>query len=192
MAGAGPTTETAAAGGGGWSAGNLQFMELAIEQARKAGRQLEVPVGCVIVEDGCVIGSGHNTTNRTRNGTRHAELEAIDEILASRPGQGSQLDLSRCTLYVTCEPCIMCAGALSIVRIGRVVYGCSNDKFGGCGSVLRIHEAGCGSCGGGHGPGATFPCEGGLMAEEGIELLRSFYASGNPKAPHPHRTIVQP
>eukprot|EP00192_Tetraselmis_astigmatica_P015336 CAMPEP_0117673322 /NCGR_PEP_ID=MMETSP0804-20121206/14408_1 /TAXON_ID=1074897 /ORGANISM="Tetraselmis astigmatica, Strain CCMP880" /LENGTH=170 /DNA_ID=CAMNT_0005482047 /DNA_START=106 /DNA_END=619 /DNA_ORIENTATION=+ len=111
MAGAGPTTETAAAGGGGWSAGNLQFMELAIEQARKAGRQLEVPVGCVIVEDGCVIGSGHNTTNRTRNGTRHAELEAIDEILASRPGQGSQLDLSRCTLYVTCEPCIMCAGA---------------------------------------------------------------------------------
>ena len=56
--------------------------------------------------------------------------------------------VSRCELYVTCEPCIMCAGALSLLGFKRVIYGCPNDKFGGCGSVLDIHVKGCGSCSG--------------------------------------------
>mmetsp|Transcript_35455 Transcript_35455/g.63239 ORF Transcript_35455/g.63239 Transcript_35455/m.63239 type:complete len:132 (-) Transcript_35455:350-745(-) len=129
-------------------------------------------------------------TNTTRNGTRHAEFEAIDEVLRGWQGEPSQLDLSRCRLYVTCEPCIMCAAALALVNIGSVVYGCSNDKFGGCGSVLDISSQGCGTCGGSHEPGAAYSCRAGLLAEEAIELLRRFYISGNPKAPRPHRPVL--
>ncbi|GJN31324.1 hypothetical protein PR202_gb19710 [Eleusine coracana subsp. coracana] len=121
------------------------FMELALEQAKFALDNLEVPVGCVIVEDGKVISSGSNRTNATRNATRHAEMEAIDVLL--REWQGMGLDqpqvaekFARCDLYVTCEPCIMCATALSILGIREVYFGCANDKFGGCGSIMSLHE----------------------------------------------------
>lgn len=96
-------------------------------------------------------------------GTRHAELVAVDALLAQHNGDVSaallheyaQLTYSyidtqqppRCEVYVTCEPCIMCAGALSLLRVRRVVYGCANDKFGGAGSVWNVSEEGCGSCG---------------------------------------------
>lgn len=92
-------------------------MELALEQAKFALDNLEVPVGCVIVEDGKVISSGSNKTNATRNATRHAEMEAIDILL--REWQGMGLDqpqvaekFARCDLYVTCEPCIMNKGGV--------------------------------------------------------------------------------
>mmetsp|Transcript_1974 Transcript_1974/g.4884 ORF Transcript_1974/g.4884 Transcript_1974/m.4884 type:complete len:189 (+) Transcript_1974:252-818(+) len=171
-----------------WDDAEVRYMRLALAQAQAAYDAQEVPVGCVIVsEEGAVLGQGHNQTNRTRNGTRHAEFEAIDEILASRQGTPAPLDLSRCTLYVTCEPCIMCAGALSALTIGGVVYGCGNDKFGGCGSVLDIAGSGCGTCGGTGAPAPPFSCRAGLLADEAVELLRRFYVSGNPKAPRPHR-----
>ncbi|XP_062030367.1 tRNA-specific adenosine deaminase TAD2-like isoform X1 [Rosa rugosa] len=98
----------------------LKFMELAIEQAKLALDSLEVPVGCVIVEDGKVIACGRNQTNETRNATRHAEMEAIDTLLKQwREKRLSTSEVaeifSKCNLYVTCEPCIMCAAALSIV-----------------------------------------------------------------------------
>jgi len=90
-------------------------------------------------------------------------------------------DISELELYVTVEPCIMCAGALANVKIKKVTFGCANDKFGGCGSVLAVHEE------------STFPdinhlgfeCRGGLGHEEAVELLREFYARENGKTPKP-------
>ncbi|XP_037497944.1 tRNA-specific adenosine deaminase TAD2 isoform X2 [Jatropha curcas] len=124
---------------------NLAYMELAMEQAKYALDCLEVPVGCLIVEGGKVIASGRNRTTETRNATRHAEMEAIDVLLKQWQKSGlSTLEVaenfSQCTLYVTCEPCIICAAALSILGIKEVYYGCANDKFGGCGSILSLHS----------------------------------------------------
>ncbi|XP_054802171.1 tRNA-specific adenosine deaminase TAD2 isoform X2 [Prosopis cineraria] len=121
------------------------FMELALQQAKIALDVLEVPVGCVIVEDGKVIAFGRNRTTETRNATRHAEMEAIDVLLEQWQKNGISVSevatkFSSCSLYVTCEPCIMCASALSFLGIREVYYGCANDKFGGCGSILALHS----------------------------------------------------
>ncbi|KAL0033796.1 hypothetical protein WJX77_005392 [Trebouxia sp. C0004] len=162
-------------------------MRRALHQAEIALARQEVPIGCVFVLDNTVIGVGSNMTNTTRNATRHAELEAIDQLLAA---SGNTVDWSRCTLYVTCEPCIMCAGALASLGIGHVYYGCQNDRFGGCGSILSLHEKGCGTCGR-ECKRSRFACSGGLLAAEAINLLRQFYASGNPNAPMPHRPVME-
>ncbi|KAM0062022.1 putative tRNA(adenine(34)) deaminase [Helianthus debilis subsp. tardiflorus] len=141
--------------------------------------------------DGKVISCGRNRTNETRNATRHAEMEAIDVLL----DQWKKLELSKaevsemfskCYLYVTCEPCIMCAGALSFLGIKEVYYGCANDKFGGCGSILSLHTMSCEEAG-----GKSYKCTGGIMAEEAVSLFRNFYELGNPNAPKPHRQPVQ-
>ncbi|KAL8150966.1 hypothetical protein V2J09_020774 [Rumex salicifolius] len=165
---------------------NRKHMELAIEEAKNALQRLEVPVGCVIIEDGKVIASGSNRTTETRNATRHAEMEAIDALLLQ--WQREELSesavankFSKCTLYVTCEPCIMCAGALSFLGIKEVFYGCANDKFGGCGSVLSLHLS----------SGNGFKCTGGIMADEAVSLFRCFYEQGNPNAPKPHRPLLR-
>jgi tRNA-specific adenosine deaminase 2 len=116
------------------------FMEAAFACAREALDAGEVPVGCVFVLDGAVVARGRNRTNETRNATRHAELEAIDALLlAAAPDRRAGL-LRGATLYVTVEPCIMCAGALRHLGIARAVFGCRNDRFGGCGTVENIHE----------------------------------------------------
>lgn len=172
---------------------DLAFMQLALEQARLAMDKLEVPVGCIFVEDGKVIAAGSNHSNTARNATRHAEMEAIDTMLWQWQKAGlSQLQVAekfaRCVLYVTCEPCIMCASALSIIGIKEVYYGCANDKFGGCGSILSLHEANPKQIFGSP-QGSGFRCFGGLMASEAVELLRNFYEQGNPNAPKPHRPI---
>ena len=171
---------------------DVAFMRLALSEASTALDVGETPVGCVVVRDGAVIARGHNETNATRNGTRHAEMIAIDEILEADRRAGRQADFSACTLYVSCEPCIMCAGALSILKFRNVVYGCANDKFGGNGSILSIHEGGRGGCGRGRDEaagGATYPSVGGLMKDEAIRMLQEFYVSGNPAAPKPHRPV---
>lgn len=111
-------------------------------------------------------------------------MVAIDSIIYA----GEAADFSSCTLYVTCEPCIMCAGALSLLNFQNVIYGCANDKFGGNGSILSIHETSCGNCGTGT-IGTSYPSVGGLLKEEAIKLLQDFYISGNPKAPKPHRPV---
>ncbi|WVZ56760.1 hypothetical protein U9M48_007247 [Paspalum notatum var. saurae] len=183
------------------------FMELALEQAKSALDNLEVPVGCVIVEDGKVISSGSNKTNATRNATRHAEMEAIDVLL--RQWQSMGLDqpqvadkFAGCDLYVTCEPCIMCATALSILGIREVYFGCANDKFGGCGSVMSLHKGSTSSsddlsrCQASKPKG--FKCTGGIMAEEAVALFRCFYEQGNPNgqprcmSSHPHGVRGRP
>ncbi|GLJ14028.1 hypothetical protein SUGI_0224220 [Cryptomeria japonica] len=130
-------------------------MEAAMEEARRALSQMEVPVGCVIVEKGQIIARGSNATNQTRNATRHAEMEAIDSLIyLCRAAHLTQQQVTQrfaaCELYVTCEPCIMCASALAVLGIRRVFYGCANDRFGGCGSVMEMHEHGSGTCGVNH------------------------------------------
>ena len=169
---------------------DVSFMQLAVGEARLALAAGETPVGCVIVRDGLVVGRGHNMTNASKNGTRHAEMIAIDEILNKGEAcTDPPSDFTRCTLYVTCEPCIMCAGALSLLEFRKVFYGCANDKFGGNGSILSIHLGGRAGCGlNGHKLG-TYPSVGGLMREDAIRLLQEFYISGNPSAPVPHRPV---
>ena len=95
----------------------------------------EVPVGCVIVRDGKVIAESHNLTVVKKNATTHCEINCMRELAS----QGIA-SFEGCTLYVTVEPCIMCAYALHLARIDRVVYGCDNDKFGGTGSILSLHR----------------------------------------------------
>jgi tRNA-specific adenosine deaminase 2 len=163
------------------------FMHQAIQEAQKALDSGETPVGCVIVRDGKIIARGHNETNATRNGTRHAEMIAIDVALEAE----RRADFSGCTLYVSCEPCIMCAGALSLLKFQHVIYGCANDKFGGTGSILSIHQdpqrGGCGKR-----ISSTYGSAGGLLKDNAIQLLQEFYISGNPTAPNPHRPVLAP
>ncbi|KAG4959132.1 hypothetical protein AAZX31_13G083600 [Glycine max] len=178
------------------SSETLAFMELAIQQAKLALDVLEVPVGCVIVEDGKVIASGRNRTTETRNATRHAEMEAIDVLLGQWQKHGLSMSevaekFSNCSLYVTCEPCIMCASALSILGIKEVFYGCSNDKFGGCGSILSLHLSNTAPLNNEVPSGKCFKCTGRIMASEAVLLFRTFYEQGNPNAPKPHRPLAR-
>ena len=159
----------------------IKWMREALNVAKSALRAKEVPVGCVIVRnDEIVIGRGHNLTNETRNPTRHAEWQAIDEALAWCAQ--SKLDanhvFSAAVLYVTCEPCIMCASALRLMNLRNCVFGCNNDRFGGCGGVLDLTSDRIS-------PGAELNVVKGICAEESIKLLQSFYAGENPFAPEP-------
>ena len=113
---------------------DIHFMKLAIGQTKKAARINEVPIGCVIVYDGKIIGRGYNRRNTDKTTLGHAEITAIKK--ASRYMQDWRLE--GCTLYVTLEPCQMCAGAIIQARIPRVVIGSMNSKAGCAGSVLNI------------------------------------------------------
>lgn len=111
-----------------------KFMREAIRQAKKAYAIGEVPIGCVIVYDGKIISRGYNRRTIDKNTLAHAELAAIKK--ASKKMDDWRLE--GCTMYVTLEPCQMCAGALVQSRIDRVVVGCMNPKAGCAGSVLNI------------------------------------------------------
>ena len=148
------------------------YMGLALAAASKALENSEIPVGCVFVNPTTkkVIAVGSNKTNETRNGTRHAEMVAIDSALAKgisfKEFQGAEL-------FVTCEPCIMCAAAISKMGISRVVFGCHNDRFGGNGSILNVHSDDCLA------EGNTYTVEAGLMRDEAIEVFQNFYTTEN-------------
>jgi tRNA(adenine34) deaminase len=103
-----------------------RYMRLALEEAKKAFMQNEVPVGCVIVAEGQVVGRGHNLTETLADITAHAEIQAITAAANTLGGKY----LSQCTLYVTVEPCIMCAGAIGWAQIKRVVFGTIDEKRG--------------------------------------------------------------
>ena len=111
-----------------------KFMRQAIKQAKKAYALDETPIGCVIVHEGKVIGRGYNRRNTDKSPLAHAEITAIRK--ASR--KMGDWRLEECTLYVTLEPCQMCAGAIIQARIPRVVVGCMNPKAGCAGSVLNL------------------------------------------------------
>lgn len=113
-----------------------RFMKEAIKQAKKAYKLLEVPIGCVIVHEGKIIARGYNRRNTDKNTLAHAELTAIRKA-AKVLGDWR---LEGCTMYVTLEPCQMCAGALVQARIDKVYIGCMNKKAGCAGSVLNLLE----------------------------------------------------
>ena len=101
-----------------------KYMSLALHEAQKALSEGEVPVGCIIVSEGQIVGRGHNLTETLRDVTAHAEIQAITAASQTLGGKY----LTDCTLYVTVEPCVMCAGAIGWAQVKRVVYGCSADK----------------------------------------------------------------
>src|SRR5258705_8104317 len=112
-------------------------MTMALREARASAADDEVPVGCIVVHDGIVMGRGRNQVETLQDATAHAEILAIGA--ASNALQSWRLN--ECTLYVTLEPCSMCAGAIILARVGRLVFGARDPKAGACGSVLDvIHE----------------------------------------------------
>jgi len=140
-------------------------MRAALREAERAAENDEVPVGCVIVHDGLVIGRGRNQVETLQDATAHAEIVAIGAASEAIGGWR----LTDCTLYVTLEPCAMCAGAMVLARVGRLVYGAPDPKAGACGSVLNvIHE-----------PRLNHRVEvtAGVLAEACGELLRRFFAA---------------
>jgi tRNA(adenine34) deaminase len=141
------------------------FMRLALREADRALAHDDIPVGAVVVKDGELIGTGHNERELREDPTAHAEMIALRE--ASRL-LGSWRVLES-VLYVTLEPCSMCAGAIVLARVPRVVFAATDPKAGAAGSVLNILDERRFN----HRP----QVEGGLLAEESADLLRSFFAS---------------
>jgi tRNA-specific adenosine deaminase 2 len=160
---------------------HLKWMREAMAMAEEALAHSEVPVGCVFVRKNSIIARARNRTNELRNASRHAELEAIDLILADMEltPESTRYPLADTVLYVTVEPCIMCASALRQLGIKEVFYGCQNDKFGGCGSVLGVNASVR------HPVHPSYQATGGYLREEAIMILRRFYVTENTNAPIP-------
>ena len=114
---------------------DLKFMDEALALAQQSAAEGEVPVGCVIVCQGNIVGRGRNCREAAKNALGHAEIQAIDEACRNLGGWR----LWDCTLYVTLEPCAMCAGAILNARVKRVVFGASDAKYGACGSVCDLY-----------------------------------------------------
>jgi tRNA(adenine34) deaminase len=110
------------------------FMRAALREAEEAARRDEVPVGAVIVRGGRIIGRGHNQREMLKDPTAHAEMIAITQAAAAVEGWR----LEETTLYVTLEPCLMCAGAIVNARIPRVVFGAPDPRAGACGSLYQV------------------------------------------------------
>lgn len=140
-----------------------KFMQEAIKEAKKAAEKLEVPVGCVIVKDGKVIAKAHNQKETKADTTKHAEIIAIQKA-SKKLGAWRLLD---CEMYVTLEPCSMCAGAIIQSRIKKIYIGTMDAKTGACGSVLNLLQ--------------DYPfnhkveVETGLKKEECEDILKNFF-----------------
>ncbi len=142
---------------------DLEAMRVALAEARKSAEAGEVPIGAVVVHDSAIISHGQNSVIRTSDPTAHAEIVALRNAAAAL----GNYRLAGCTLYVTLEPCAMCAGAMIHARIDRLVYAAADPKAGACGSVLSVlnhpqlnHQ---------------MQVKQGPMAEECAELLRGFF-----------------
>jgi tRNA(adenine34) deaminase len=142
---------------------DFDFMEAALAEARQAGEAGEVPIGVVVVDEGAILARGQNRVLRDMDPTAHAEIVALREAAALL----GNYRLNGCTLYVTLEPCAMCAGAMIHARVDRLVFAAADPKAGACGSVLAVinhpqlnHQ---------------MVVEQGVAAEESAELLRSFF-----------------
>ena len=140
------------------------YMREALSLAREAAQEGEVPVGCVIVKDGEIIGRGRNRREELQRTSSHAEMEAIAQ--ANEALKSWRLD--GCALYVTLEPCPMCAGAIVNARIPRVYYGARDEAMGACGGVLNLFME-------------AFPHRpqlvGGICGQESRALLSAFFAA---------------
>lgn len=137
-----------------------RFMREAISEARKALAQDEIPIGAVVVANGMIIGRGHNLTETLHDVTAHAEMQAI--TAAAEWLGGKYLD--QCTLYVTVEPCVMCAGAIAWSQLGRLVFGAADEKRG----YQR------------YAPNALHPkteVTSGILADECATIMKEFFKS---------------
>ncbi len=141
-----------------------QWMALALQEAEAAALEGEAPVGAIVVLDGDVVARAHNRREGDRDPTGHAELLAVRDAAATL----GRWRLTGATVYVTLEPCPMCAGAMVLARVDRVVYGAADPKAGACGSVVDLFEAGRFN----HRPEII----GGVMAEACGRLLSEFFA----------------
>jgi len=141
------------------------FMSRALELAREAEAAGEVPVGCVIVRDGAIIAEGWNRPISTRDPTAHAEMVALRAAAAA----SDSYRLTGTTLYVTLEPCAMCAGAMVHARVERLVFAATDPRAGAAGSVFNIvqHPA----------LNHRIECTGGVLAEECGALLKGFFVA---------------
>ncbi len=139
------------------------FMRAAIKQAQKAYEKSEVPIGCVIVHDGKIIARGYNRRNTDKSTLAHAEITAIRKA-AKKLGDWR---LEDCTLYVTLEPCPMCAGAIVQARITECVIGCMNPKAGCAGSVTNLLEM--------DGFNHKVTVRRGILEEECSNMLKTFF-----------------
>ena len=142
---------------------DIKYMRMALDEAHKALERDEVPIGAVIVCKGRIIGRGHNLTEALTDVTAHAEMQAITASAATLGGKY----LTDCTLYVTVEPCLMCAGALAWSQISRIVYGASDDKRG-------YHTM----CATPFHPKTTVT--GGILADECAKLMTDFFKKKRP------------
>ncbi len=140
------------------------FMQEALRLAAQAAAAGEVPVGAVVVHDGAIVGRGYNQPIAGNDPTAHAEVMAMRDAGRAL----GNYRLAECDLYVTLEPCVMCAGAIMHARIRRVIYGARDPKTGACGSAIDLfaqphlnHHADVG---------------GGMMADEAVVLLQDFFA----------------
>ncbi len=141
---------------------DTEWMHRALELAAEAAAEGEVPVGAVIVKDGTLISAGRNRRELGKNALAHAEVEAINGACERLGGWR----LSGCTLYVTLEPCPMCAGAIINSRIDKVVYGTADPKAGSCGSLVNLFSLPYN-----HQPEAV----GGVLKEECAAMLQDFF-----------------
>ena len=139
-----------------------RYMKIALSEAQIAANDGEIPVGAVIVKDGELIASAHNTRETTGDATGHAEILAIRKACEALGGW----HLEKCTLYVTLEPCPMCMGAIINSRLGRVIFGAKDAKAGACGSVIDLRSY----------PFNHKPqVKSGFMSEESLALLSDFF-----------------
>lgn len=147
-----------------------EYMQQALALANEAGYAGEVPVGAIVVKDGEIIGRGHNAPIGQHDPTAHAEIRAIRQA-AEKLGN---YRLVGCQLYVTLEPCVMCAGAIQHARIAKLVYGASDPKTGACGSVVDIMGE----------PQLNHHTQvvAGVMAEESGKLLSQFFVERRKKS----------
>lgn len=136
-----------------------RYMQLALAEARKAYTMGEVPVGCVIVADGQIVGRGHNLTETLDDVTAHAEMQAITAAASTLGGKY----LTQCTLYVTVEPCVMCAGAIGWAQVKRVVYGATDEKRGFSVFAPKAFHPKC-------------TVSSGVLEDECRELMQSFFS----------------
>lgn len=141
---------------------DAEYMALALEEAKKAAEIEEVPIGAIIVKDGKIVSSAYNLREKNRDATAHAELLCIKKACEALGGWR----LFGCTLYVTLEPCAMCAGAIINSRIDRVVFGAYDLKAGSFGSLVNLAEYPYN-----HKPQIC----GGVLANESEELLQNFF-----------------
>jgi tRNA(adenine34) deaminase len=145
------------------SVSDLRYMQHALELARRGGGQGEVPVGAVLVHEGRIVGEGYNRPVCSHDPTGHAEIIALREGAETL----GNYRLGGATLYVTLEPCIMCAGAIVHARVSRLVFGAPDPKGGAAGSVFDLFSS--------NRVNHRVQVEGGLLAEECGEVLREFF-----------------